>query len=183
MEQLIILLLIALISLINWLVQKSSELRKARKKEQGSATKAESSVPGGPPPQPEPEREISMRRFREALGLPEEAPPPAVPKRKEQPLPPPLPVPPPSAPSPATVVASHLPVVKPKIVRAHTAHRFPEFPHKIGKPAARAIEPEAKASRIRELLDSSGGLRDAVVLSEILGVPKSLRKEEEIFLK
>ena len=176
MEQLIILLLIALISLINWLIQKSSEMRKARKKEQGSATRAES-LPEGRSPQPEAEP-ISMRRFREALGLPEETPPPAIPKRKEQPLPPPLPVPPPPrAPSPATVVA-HVPVV-----RAHTAHRFPEFPHKIGKPAGRAIEPEAIPSRIRELLESSGGLRDAVVLSEILGVPKSLRKEEEIFLK
>jgi hypothetical protein len=183
MEQLIILLLIALISLINWLVQKSSELRKARKEEQGSATRAES-LPGGPPPQPEPEREVSMRRFREALGLPEEAPPPAIPKRKETPRPPPLPAPPPpSPPSPAMAVGSRVPVVTPPIVRAHTAHRFPEFPHKIGKPVGRAIEPEAKGSRIRELLDSSGGLRDAVVLSEILGVPKSLRKEEEIFLK
>jgi hypothetical protein len=179
MEQLIILLLIALISLINWLVQKSSEMRKARKKEQGSATRAES-LRGGPPPPPEPEREVSMRRFREALGLPEETPPPAIPKRKEQPLPPPLPVPPPPrAPSPATT-AAHVPVVTPPIVRAHTAHRLP---HKIGKPAGRAIEPEAKASRIRELLDSSGGLRDAVVLSEILGVPKGLRKEEEQLLK
>ena len=45
MEQLVILLLIALISLINWLVKKSSELREARKLEKG-AGKTEESLRG-----------------------------------------------------------------------------------------------------------------------------------------
>ena len=36
---------------------------------------------------------------------------------------------------------------------------------------------------MRELLGSTGGLRDAVVLSEILGPPKSLRAAQGQLLK
>jgi hypothetical protein len=79
MEQLVIILLIALISFINWLVKKSAEMREARKREQGAAKSGES-LRREPPPPPEAEPEISMRRFREALGLPDEAQPPALPK-------------------------------------------------------------------------------------------------------
>ena len=101
MEQLVILLLIALISLINWLVKKSSELREARKREQGSA-KTGGSLRSEPPQLPEAEPDISMRRLREALGLPEETEPPVLPKRMERPIPPPLappPLPPPRPPA------------------------------------------------------------------------------------
>jgi hypothetical protein len=49
------------------------------------------------------------------------------------------------------------------------------MPHRIGKPAAPRIEVAASTSRLRELLGSTGGLRDAVVLSEILGPPKCMR--------
>ena len=51
-------------------------------------------------------------------------------------------------------------------------------------PASRLVskvEAAVSPSRIRELLGSAGGLRDAVVLSEILGPPKSLRAREEQF--
>ena len=172
MEQLVIILLIALISFINWLVKKSAEMREARKREQGAAKSGES-VKSEPPPPPEAEPEISMRRLREALGLPDEAQPPALPKRMEQRVPPPLvppPLPPPRRPPPARPVISHV-----AVARAHEEYRFIEMPHRSGKPASPRIEVAASTSRLRELLGSTGGLRDAVVLSEILGPPKCMR--------
>jgi hypothetical protein len=172
MEQLVIILLIALISFVNWLVKKSAEMREARKREQGAAKSGES-LRKEPPPPPEAEPEISMRRLREALGLPDEAQPPALPKRMEQRVPPPLvppPLPPPRRPPPARPVISHV-----AVARAHEEYRFIEMPHRIGKSAAPRIEVAASTSRLRELLGSTGGLRDAVVLSEILGPPKCMR--------
>jgi len=181
MEQLVIILLIALISFINWLVKKSAELREARKREQGT-TRSGESLRSEPPRPPEAEPEISMRRLREALGLPDEAQPPALPKRMEPRVPPPLapppPPPPPRRPPPARPVVSHVPVV-----RAREEHRVFELPHRFGKPASPKAEVAPTSSRIRELLGSAGGLRDAVVLSEILGPPKSLRAAQAQFLK
>ena len=179
MEQLVIILLIVLISFINWLIKKSAELREARKREQGAAKSGES-LRSEPPRLPEAEPEISMRRLREALGLPDEAQPPALPKRMEQRVPPPLapPPPPPQRPPPARPVVSHVPVAPP-----HEEYRFIELPHRIGKPAGPMTEIAPSMSRIRELLGSAGGLRDAVVLSEILGPPKSLRPTQGQLLK
>ena len=88
MEQLVILLLIALISFINWLVKKSAQLREARKLEEGMAKTGES-LRGHPPPKLEPpESEPSFRRLKEALGLPDEALPPALPRRTRKKIPP-----------------------------------------------------------------------------------------------
>ena len=172
MEQLVILLLIALISFINWLVKKSSQLREARKLEQGTA-KSGDSLRGEPSRTPEAEPEVSMRRLREALGLPDDAKPPALPKRVEQPLPSPI-APPPLPPLPARQVISHV-----SLSPAHEEYRFIEMPHRAGRPARSKVEAAVSPSRIRDLLGSAGGLRDAVVLSEILGPPKSLRAREE----
>ena len=180
MEQLVILLLIALISFINWLVKKSSQLREARKREQGGAKSAES-LRSEPPPPPEAEPEISMRRLREALGLPDEAQPPALPKRMEQRVPPPTPPAPPPLPPPlppARPAISHV-----SLAPVHEEYRFIGMPHRPGKPARSKVEVTVSPSRIRELLNSTGGLRDAVVLSEILGPPKCLRVQEGQFLR
>jgi hypothetical protein len=181
MEQLVILLLIALISFINWLIKKSAALREARKLEQG-ATRSGDTLRSEPPPPPEAEPEISMRRLREALGLPDEAQPPALPKRMEQRVPPPplalAPPPPPPLPPPARPAILHVPVTP-----AHEEYRFIGMHHRIGKRASPKIEAAASTSRIRELLGSTGGLRDAVVLSEILGPPKCLRPPAGQFLR
>ena len=173
MEQLVILLLIALISFINWLIKKSSQLREARKREQGAA-KAGDSLRSEPSRAPEAEPEVSMRRLREALGLPDDAQPPALPKRMEQPPPAPI-APPPLPPQlpPARQVVSHV-----SLSPAHEEYRFIGMPHRVGKPARSKVEVAVSPSRIRELLSSAGGLRDAVVLSEILGPPKCLRAQE-----
>jgi hypothetical protein len=181
MEQLVILLLIALISFINWLVKKSSQMREARKREANTAKTGESlPSPPPPPPLPEAEPDISMRRLREALGLPKETEPPALPKRMaeiERHVPPPLP---PPRPHPVRPI-SHVPVTPVPAAPDRGEYRYIELPRGFLKPAERRIEVEASGSRIRELLSSSGGLRDAVVLSEILGPPKGLRVQEQLF--
>ena len=171
MEQFIILLLIALISIINWLVQKSKERREARKLAKHVDATGESAKVEEQAEPPEAEGEITMRRLREALGLPEEAAPPALPRRveelpRERPLPPPLPRP---ARKP---VVLHVPAVRHREER----HAF-ELPHRLGESIERAAAPRPP-SRIRELLGSAGGLRDAVVLSEILGPPKGFRQSQ-----
>jgi hypothetical protein len=193
MEQLVILLLIALISIINWIIQKSKEAREKRKREKRADATGEPVAKHEPAPEA-PGTETAMRRLREALGLPEDAAPPAIPKRAEpqrvepekvqpkrteprrdeRPVSVPLPSPdqpaPPSFPQPERrPLVAHVPTV-----RRWEEHRRFEFPHKIAKPVG--SEAPQQPPRIRELLQSQGGLRDAVVLSEILGPPKSLRE-------
>ena len=182
MEQLVIILLIALISIINWIVRKSKEAREQRKQEKRADATGEPVAKDRPAPDM---TETAMRRLREALGLPEDAPPPVIPprvepkkveperiepkrvaprKRGERPVSPSLVPPPlPQTDRPAVV---HIPAVR-------WEHRRFESLHKIAKPSLPDVP--KPPPRIRELLQSQGGLRDAVVLSEILGAPKSLR--------
>ena len=72
MEQLVILLLIALISIINWIIQKSKERREKRKLEKRADATGEPVAKHEPAPDAT-GTETAMRRLREALGLPEEA--------------------------------------------------------------------------------------------------------------
>jgi hypothetical protein len=177
MEQLVIVLLIALISIVNWIVQKSKERRVARKLEQ-QADRTGEGVKGGVAEAPEPESEVAMRRLREALGLPEEAPPPTLPRRIEErvpPLPPVMPQrkPPPLPERAPKPVVLHVPPTRPREER-----RISGLHHWVGRSAVPKVEAARPTSRIRELLGSTGGLRDAVVLSEILGPPKSMREKK-----
>jgi hypothetical protein len=191
MEQLVILLLIALISIINWIIQKSKERREKRKLEKRADATGEPVAKEERPPDAT-GTETAMRRFREALGLPEEAPPPVIPKRaepkgveaeriepkrmerkkRERPVPAPSPehLAPPPLPQP-----ERRPIVVhgPPVPRWQEHRRFDSL-HKMAK--APLPEVPKQSPRIRELLQSQGGLRDAVVLSEILGPPKSLRE-------
>jgi hypothetical protein len=190
MEQLVIILLVVLISIINWIVQKSKEAREQRKQEKRADATGEPVAKDRPAPDM---TETAMRRLREALGIPEDAPPPAMPtraepkraepekveserrgrKRVERPFPAPLP-------SPDRLVPPPLPQperrpVGPSMPPLHRweEHRRFAVPRKIAKTSV--AEAPKPPPRIRELLQSQGGLRDAVVLSEILGAPKSLR--------
>ena len=186
MEQLVIILLIALISIINWIIQKSKERREKRKLEKRADATGEP-VAKHEPTADATGTETAMRRLREALGLPEEAPPPAIPqraepkkveperiepkrvaprKRVERPVSPSL-VPPPLPQAERRPAVVHVPPVR-------WEHRRFESLHKIAKPSLPEVPKQPP--RIRELLQSQGGLRDAVVLSEILGPPKSLRE-------
>jgi hypothetical protein len=173
MEQLVILLLIALISLINWLIKKSAALREARKLEEKMAKTGESPRAAPPPKLEPPEFEPSLRRLKEALGLPDEALPPALPRRTQEKI----------APAPALPEPPPLPEVRPLVlprpvvsVRASAAlHQGRRVHESHSGRAGSGAASKAGTSRIRELLGSPTGLRDAVVLSEILGQPKCLR--------
>jgi hypothetical protein len=156
MEQLVLLVIIGLISLINWLMQRSAQMREKRKLERGGldgqvGPSIEVPEPAG---RPEEDPDESMRRLMEALGIPsveeepEPAPPPPLPQVRRGEVPQPVFTPPP-------------PVVT--VPRARV------------RPGLAAVVEQREPTRFRKLLSSKGGLRDAVVLSEILGPPRSLR--------
>jgi len=152
MEQLVILVIIGLISLVNWLMQRSAELREKRKLERKSLGIPEGNPFQGQPPAEEPERldpdpAANMRRLMEALGLPVEIEQPLPTTRRSEDMPPPLP-PPPAAPR-----------SKPAF-RAHRAVQIPAAP--------------APASALSLALKQRGSLRQAIILREILGPPKGL---------
>jgi hypothetical protein len=196
MEQLVIILLIALISIINWIIQKSKERREKRKLEKRADATGEPVAKHEPAPEAT-GTETAMRRLREALGLPDEAPPPVIPKRVEREVPPLPPAPerpvPPPLPKPARrPMVVHAPFTSPRLEHRkfelphlelrkfdlpHLELRKFDLPHRLAKPTAE-VEVPRPSSRVRELLTSKGGLRDAVVLSEVLGRPKSLREGE-----
>lgn len=160
MEQLILILIIALISFINWLFKKSAEAREKRKLERQAMEGGESLERVG---EPEPDSrgsidpDDSMRRLMEALGLPQDTPPPPIPQ--QAPAPPPLPQIPQFAEDPAPLARSSR--VVPVARQSRTTPPAPK--------------PKPAASPLRELLAAPDGLRKAVILSEILGAPKSLR--------
>jgi hypothetical protein len=161
MEQLVILLLIGLISLINWIIQKSAEAREKRKleRQRDAGMDAPSAFEGSESVG----RNVfdeSRRRLAEALGLPEDGLPPAMPEKREI-IAPPLPQRPVAVSRFARVekVSAANPLLR------EQARRF----------QAASGEPVRKGGRVRQLLTSSEGVRDAVILSEILGVPKALR--------
>lgn len=185
MEQLVLLLLFGAIALIQWLVKKSAEMREERKRQQQSPQWQEEQDVSRearevPPPAPSPagDPDASMRKLMEALGLPQEAPPPPVQQRP--PTPPPLPpAPAPRVPErPAPKVAER-PVSR---LQERPLSRLPERPPsaKLGFPAAKPKSfdpvPEKKPElSIRELLASPDSMKKAVILSEIIGSPKALR--------
>jgi len=199
MEQLVILLVIGAISLVNWLLQRSAELREKRKLErQGGPAGAPPLPRTGPPPvarggDPDAEADPAeaMRKLMEALGLPVEEAPPKIPQRGQ--APPPLPVPEASVPEPAPPVPARRefpePVERPARPMAEALafeRELRDFAGKIEMPPLRPAPPKppkaaaatvahVKPGRFRRLLSDRSSVRDAVVLSEILGQPKSLR--------
>lgn len=164
MEQLIFLAIIALISFVNWLMQRSAELREKKKLErQRSGQSGESpyrphpiqenhEVESAPSPAA-PDPAADMRRLMEALGLPleEEAP-------RTAPAPPPLPT--------FEEVPAALEAPRP----------IPTFvPPPRATPAAALATPiQRPAPPMLRTLQTRDGLRQAIVLREILGPPKAL---------
>ena len=153
MEQLVLLLVIAAISLVNWLIERSGKLREQRRLQKEAASRGETTLaPASTVPEASPREEIEeqMRRMMESFGFPVEEPAPAI--EKQQPIvefvPPPTP---PPLPKTAPVIE------RPRIRR--------------GKEVA-AVSSERSLWLNR--LDSPQGLREAVVLREILGPPKAL---------
>ncbi len=150
MEQLVLLLVIAAISLVNWLIERSAKLREQRRLQKESANRGQPDAFEEPPvPEASAREELEehMRRVMESFGMPvedpkpvfEEPPPALVFREPAAPPPPPIPAPRPTAPR--------------RSKKASVAQR-PRSPW-----VARLATPQ--------------GLREAIVLREILGPPKA----------
>jgi hypothetical protein len=154
MEQLVLLLVIAAISLVNWLIERSAKLREQRRREKEASNQGQTppvSSPNFPEPSPREEIEDQMRRMLESFGLPVEDPKPFPQKPEpvfvfEEPIAPQLPPPRPLAPPPRTALRRGLEKSTP--TRTHRP-----WTSRLGSPQ---------------------GLREAIVLREILGPPKAL---------
>lgn len=184
MEQLVILIIIGVISLINWLLQKSAEHKSKRptKSREASGPLAhtlEREEDFSPEPvvaweeepavaRPKAESQAELRRFFEAMGIPleeEVAPAPVVrPSFVE----------PPALPQPPVPVVAEPPVraFVPPARRERVSAKYAE----LAKGFARAEEAHEAASSgdFRGLLSHPSGLRQAMILREILGPPKAL---------
>lgn len=184
MEQLVILIIIGVISLINWLLQKSAEHKSKRPTKSREASgplahtldREEDFSPEpvvaweeeSPVPKPKAESQAELRRFFEAMGIPMEeevAPEPVV--RPSFVEPPSLPKP------PQTVVAA--PPMRTFVAPARR-ERVSERYMELAKGFARAEEDEeaTPSGDFRGLLSHPSGLRQAMILREILGPPKAL---------
>lgn len=160
MEQLVLLLIIAGISLINWLVEKSKKIREEKRLEKARSQRGPQppALPQEHPvaaPRSAPEEDSSeqMRRLLEAMGIPtgfpgQPATPEPEPVQTILPAPPPLP----QAPTP--------PPARPSLRK------------KRATAASSASQPTAWSSRLR----SQSALREAIVLREILGPPRALSR-------
>jgi len=182
MDQLVLLVIIGLISLINWVMQKAAEKREQAKLDRAEREAGKQSVYRQPPPQ----KRVAERRARspqqdplkdlmDALGLPAEtvlprpiAQRPAPEAQEEfaslESAPPPVPQPAPAAPKPRWQPSS---VRRPDEKTARLASAFAaqeKTSAEISKPAA-----------VRTLLADRASRRNAVILAEILGQPKALR--------
>lgn len=171
MEQLVILVIIGLISLVNWLMKRSAEMKEKRRFEKASdhGEPPESLVPEPSFETQEERPDEAMRKLMEALGLPVEEVPPPIPK---------------SAPAPQVETIFEEPpppVVTPSFSHKRLSeqprevfvHEVPQAPHIRRRPA---IVEVAEPSRFRTLISTKEGIRDAFVLAEVLGKPVSMQR-------
>lgn len=198
MEQVILLVVIGLISLVNWMIQSSAEARKKRQMQERidrGETEPEQPMAArrSEPIEQEPEGDPAenMRRLMEALGLPLEDAPPQ-PAQRQQTTPPPLPEQPRETMQPPSLVRTvremeergEMPVRRapqpaPTVSTPPPKPRIQEWQRKAAETLKAASAAEAaravKPSRARQMLQRPESLRDAVILSEILGKPKALQ--------
>lgn len=192
MEQLVILIVIGLISLVNWVLQKAAEKRELaqmkREAERGGRAD-QHQIPGRsalPPPLPRqpPGRPADdpMRELMEALGLPADAaPPPArralVRKVQEEEfasmeevdVPPPLIEVPPAPRQIEPQWQQPARPVRPDEATARLASAFNAYEQ------APAAAPTATGGGVRDLLANRDSQRHAIMLAEILAAPRALR--------
>ena len=193
MEQLVLLVVIGLISLVNWLLQKAAEKREAakstrvEKREVKRATRRNIYThPAPAPPLSSPRPVVAERDpfkdLMDALGLPSDEPPPR-----------------PVVAEPvifdheefASVEDALPPLPKPKPVAAKALSAAASW-----HPPARGAQPDEKTKQlasafaamdgaapdvwqggdVRALLAGSSAQRKAIILSEILGTPRGLAK-------
>jgi hypothetical protein len=181
MEQFVLLLIIAAISLVNWILQKSAEHREKRKAE---AARGESFQPDTPEPEDRRETQFNpmdqTRKFLEALGLPDDALPPRPVEA------------PPALPPMGNAPAWRSEESAPKRDFLHKLHpdleqrlypepKFsPAPPTRIRAPRSTAATVTVSASSsarglVTGLLTEKEGMRRAVVMREILGPPRAFQ--------
>lgn len=184
MEQLVILIIIGLISLVNWLMQKAAEKREAAKAKrvENREVKRETKrniytqpAPAAPPPTARraPAGRDPFKDLMDALGLPaDELPPPPAVRRAgvfeeeefasvEEAAPPPIP-----QPEVKTSRWQAPAVRRPDKKTAQLASAFAA----VGEEPA----PAYRGSSVRDLLAGRDSQRKAMVLAEILGSPRGL---------
>ena len=180
MEQLVILIIIGLISLVNWILQKAAEKREAakfkRENVRDERREARRNIYTEKKPVPEGRHDKDpFKELMEALGLPAEEAPPLVARRAiepeifeeeefvslEEPTPPPVPV---AVRAPAWQAPKRS--KQPDRKAAELASAF----------AALQQSPSAsyRGSNITSLLAGRDAQRKAFVLAEILGTPRGL---------
>src|SRR6266705_876395 len=187
-ENLLFILLIAMAALLRLLATKAGEAKKRpQKSDQGSRTTPQVSKPIRRAPVESDEERI--RRFLEALGQPSTSkPPPPIVPRTDVPPRPLAPVQP-----PIPTVRNVLTRRKRRIVEAmqppaspvfglHEESPSPEAPASIKPPVEGygiVTESKTKPAHTRTdlatLLRSAAGLRNAIILREIFGPPRSLQ--------
>jgi len=198
LDNLLFLLLVAVALLFRWLASKAGQTSKDSEESEPRST----STPPMPPPIPHAPAETDeerVRKFLEALGQPPTSkPPPPIVPRTDIPPRPVAPVQPPAEmrpfslpqrrltseerrkkrvilhttpPPPAPVfeireTRSSTEPVPPVIKRSVEAYAIPTQP---------ATKPEQSRADLAVLLRSPSGLRDAIILREIFGPPRSLQ--------
>lgn len=188
MDQPWIILIIIAASVARWLWQKSQEAKD---------DPVRPVVPDQPIPRggENPSEEERIRRFLEALGQPPgTAPPPKVaPKRRVEPtifpkLPPLTTVPPPLPPARDPVAQAPPPL--PMAERIFTPALVQETGFEVrdvvmqtsSEPSHYSRPGVAEPSSLRSRLASPQGLRDAIILREIFGPPRSLQPPDLVLL-
>jgi cytoskeletal protein RodZ len=181
MDQLVLLVIIGLISLVNWVMQKAAEKREQAKLEREEREAGKQSVYRQPPPQgrkterrARAPQQDPLKELMEALGLPPEAaaPQPVAPHAKMEAeefasmesVPLPIPHPAPAASKPRWQPPS---IRRPDEKAAKLAAAF------AAKEKATSDRP--RPASVRELLADRTSKRHAVVLAEILGPPRALQ--------
>lgn len=176
MEQFIILLIIGLISLVKWILEKSAEHKAARRIEQQieGQESFEATAEDQREIRPQGDPEEQRRRFMEALGLPTDDPEPEIEISRES-VPPPIPerqparnflhkvsddlerrlVSEPEAPEPIVLAP----------VRSTSSRRR--------RPVKEVVARTAVGGPV-DFLNAPGGLRRAVLAREVLGPCKGL---------
>jgi len=189
MEQLVLLVVIGLISLVNWLMQKAAEKREAAKsaRVEKREVKRETRRNIYTHPEPAPARTAPLapaerdpfKDLMDALGLPSDEAPPrpvvAEPAYLEEaefaPLEESAPTPPrlkPVAAKPVSAAASWHPPAR----RAQPDEKTKRLASAFA--AVDGASPQMWQGDVRSLLSSSSAQRKAVILSEILGTPRGL---------
>jgi len=188
LDNLLFILLIVMAGLFRLLASKAGE---TKKKLQNPDQRSTTGPQLGEPPRRAPieSDEARIRKFLEALGQPATSrPPPPVAPRTNIPPRPLAPVQPPRIPTARNILTDRRQVVEttkspePLVFGLHEAPPLPKLPASIKPPVetyATAADSKTKLARtgidIATFLRSPAGLRNAIVLREIFGPPRSLQ--------